>query len=262
MFQESVDNADDAYPNCNNADVFAGGKGTEEQPYEICSPPQLQMMESELDAHYILTSNINLEGFAFEPIGAAAVIGEEGGGFEGTFDGNGYLIKNLRYDGVDTDSDDTPTGFFRQIERFASLYDVHLVSPVISGNNIVGGIAGIAYGTIEGATIEHGDISGRSTVAGFVGHGEGGASFYDLRGSGNIYGYADGSMIGTSHDTAVAGLLGTFQRGDGTGELVDSISNFDVYRDPEGINVHGWTSAAGAIGYTPGLALVENCHAT
>ena len=68
-----------------------------------------------------------------------------------------------------------------------------------------------------------------------------------------------------STDTAVAGLIGTHQgRGLSTyaSELLDSVSSFDVYREPDGINVHGWTSTAGLIGYAPAMGLIDNCHAT
>ena len=70
---------------------FAGGSGTEEDPYQISSAEQLNEIRNNLDAKYILVNDIDLSIIdSWEPIGQG-----EYGSFKGTLDGQGYKIKNL-----------------------------------------------------------------------------------------------------------------------------------------------------------------------
>ena len=41
--------------------VFAGGAGTQENPYQIETPEQLDQIRNHLDRHFILTRDINLD---------------------------------------------------------------------------------------------------------------------------------------------------------------------------------------------------------
>ena len=71
------------------------GKGTNDDPYLISSKEDLIKMsslvnngDSYLNAHYKLTTNIDMAEIDFEPIGSTS-------GFSGVLDGNGYAISNL-----------------------------------------------------------------------------------------------------------------------------------------------------------------------
>ncbi len=98
----------------NVATAFAGGIGTEKDPYLIANADQLAYFNEVIstenetygDKHYKLTSNINIgPENIFYPIGyhkkgeGKNAAGEEwytyGGAFSGTFDGNGHVIKNI-----------------------------------------------------------------------------------------------------------------------------------------------------------------------
>ena len=73
-------------------------------PIEISSAEELQMINDNLSADYILTADINLEGFSWTPIGIFAPAGEseeeqeipdQSLAFTGSFDGAGHVISNL-----------------------------------------------------------------------------------------------------------------------------------------------------------------------
>ncbi|MBQ4317344.1 MAG: hypothetical protein IJC20_03755, partial [Clostridia bacterium] len=82
---------------------FAGGDGTEGNPYLIATKAQLNNVRNYLDAHFKMIADIEFDdsdfekngdfynnGAGFEPIGASAE-----SSFNGTFDGDGHVIKNL-----------------------------------------------------------------------------------------------------------------------------------------------------------------------
>ena len=48
---------------------FAGGSGTEDDPYQIATADQLNNVRNHLDKHFILTANIDLLGTNWDPIG-------------------------------------------------------------------------------------------------------------------------------------------------------------------------------------------------
>lgn len=79
--------------------MFAGGVGTEDNPYLIEDIEDLSAIRNNLGAYYRLISNINMniypynEGAGWDPID----------GFYGTLDGDGYIISNLYINRPDRD---------------------------------------------------------------------------------------------------------------------------------------------------------------
>ena len=50
---------------------FAGGSGTKEDPWQIASAEQLNLIRENLAGHYVLIADIDLSGYEnWEPIGA------------------------------------------------------------------------------------------------------------------------------------------------------------------------------------------------
>ena len=50
---------------------FAGGSGTAEDPWQVTTAEQLDLMHNDLTAHYILTEDIDLSGYeSWDPIGS------------------------------------------------------------------------------------------------------------------------------------------------------------------------------------------------
>ena len=84
---------------------FAGGSGTREDPWQIASAEQLQLIRENLAGHYVLVADIDLSGYEnWEPIGAFqslsdapedAEVPHPDYAFTGTFDGVGHTISNL-----------------------------------------------------------------------------------------------------------------------------------------------------------------------
>ena len=73
---------------------FAGGTGTYNDPFLIETPAQLDSVRNHLDAHFALTSDLDMAGVEFRPIGRNA----EGVGsvpFTGSLDGRDHIIRNL-----------------------------------------------------------------------------------------------------------------------------------------------------------------------
>lgn len=87
------------------ASSFAGGSGTAEDPWQIATAEQLDLIRSDLTAHYVLTEDIDLAGYenwvpigAFQPLSDApedAEVPHPEYAFTGTFDGAGHTISNL-----------------------------------------------------------------------------------------------------------------------------------------------------------------------
>lgn len=74
---------------------FAGGDGTETNPYQVATAEQLDAIRNNMTAHYIQTADINLAGMEWEPIGGKSLDEEEARIFTGSFDGGGYEIQNM-----------------------------------------------------------------------------------------------------------------------------------------------------------------------
>lgn len=82
---------------------FAGGSGTESDPYLIKTADQLNAIRFHLTKHYKLISNIDLSKWGqWLPIGddisykLGLIDKESQGMFTGTFDGNGHYVKGMR----------------------------------------------------------------------------------------------------------------------------------------------------------------------
>ena len=84
---------------------FAGGSGTKEDPWQIASAEQLNLIRENLAGHYVLIADIDLSGYEnWESIGAFqslsdapedAEVPHPDYAFTGTFDGAGHTISNL-----------------------------------------------------------------------------------------------------------------------------------------------------------------------
>ena len=83
------------------ATEYAGGDGSKDDPYQIATAAQLAYMARETNngtyynefKYFELTSNIDLKGFDWTPIGSLTY------NFAGVFDGGGNVITNLKVSG-------------------------------------------------------------------------------------------------------------------------------------------------------------------
>lgn len=76
--------------NTSNDNVFAGGDGTEANPYQVSTPKQLNAVRNDLSAHYIQINDIDMSDWGnWEPIGTKDNV------FCGSYNGNRYIISGI-----------------------------------------------------------------------------------------------------------------------------------------------------------------------
>lgn len=148
---------------------FAGGSGTEADPYQVATAEHLNNVRDYLNSYFIQTASIDLgvapwnvnEGW--EPIGTSE------NGFTGSYDGNGFFIGNLMINRPSSDY----VGLFGYLYN-AVLNNLEIENIfVLGGGWGVGGIAGrINYssivnshtsGSIEGSESSVGGLTGSSS---------------------------------------------------------------------------------------------------
>lgn len=85
----------------NSSAEFAGGSGTENNPYLISSKAQFLRIGENLGAYYRLTRSIDLGGIEINPFGYSMNSngGESIEEFTGVLDGNGYTVSNFTIKG-------------------------------------------------------------------------------------------------------------------------------------------------------------------
>lgn len=182
-----------------SAASFAGGSGTEADPYTIATLDQLKSFRDDVNngndysGKYIeLTKNINLGGSnknQWTPIGGF-------NRFHGTFDGDGHQITGL-YINHTTFEDGRYMGFFGS--SYGTIKNLEVSGEVI-GYSAVGGIAGGNSGTIENcrsnvSVTGSGGQTGASRIGGIVGQNSG-----YVRNC-----YNTGSVIGNSEFGSIVG---------------------------------------------------------
>jgi uncharacterized repeat protein (TIGR02543 family) len=151
------------------ATSFAGGDGTEENPYQISNSAELAYLAKIVNSqsaapeykYYILTDNINMGYNEWVPIG---LLGNANQYFYGSFDGNGYTISDLYM----TQPNEGNLGLFGYTKdsKISNLNITGAIENVSSGGKLtVGGIAGHAEKTeILKCNAMYFTISGISSV--------------------------------------------------------------------------------------------------
>lgn len=207
-------------------EFFDGGDGTVGNPYQISRLDQLQAMQDEPDAHYLLMGNINASstasGEGFTPVG------DNSTPFTGSLDGNGYTISNLSINRMA----ETNVGLFGVIDEGATIENVLLESASISGASQIGVLAGVNNGDII-RSYSTGSVNGTVDVGGLVGVNNGliqlsfstAATTATTNNVGGLVGtntatilsaYATGNVNG---NTNIGGLVGTNTL---TGEITET----------------------------------------
>ncbi len=176
------------------AEAFAGGSGTQEDPYQIASAQQLALIEAKMvaewselkndyaKAHYVLTADIALNDVSnFESWATAAPaynwlpIGTgDSYDFHGTLDGAGHTISGM-YINVNAQEGADEFGLFASL--FGTVKDLTIDKSYISvsgASTYVGSIAGSLWytGTIDSCTSKANFYTYNSTCGGIVGKAE------------------------------------------------------------------------------------------
>lgn len=209
---------------------FAGGDGTEENPYQVATVEQLDNVRNHLDKHFIQTEDIDLAEYLAEdgagynagagwlPIGNSA-------SFTGSYNGNNKTIRHLiveRY------------GYYTALfgQNAGTIENVSLLEVDIEGEIYVAGLIGLNNGgTVTNCSVTGSIESTRSDndsfAGGLIGYDEGGqisechssATVNAPRGGetlGGLIGWSAGSSITncyatgsvTGGDFNIGGLIG------------------------------------------------------
>ncbi len=154
---------------------------------EVSTVEQLVDVSKNLSGSYKLMADIDLAGVTWTPIGTSAT------SFKGIFNGNGYVIKNLKV------SERDYSGLFGYNQ--GRLMNVELADVVINSlqQNYVGSLAGYSSGLIINCSVTgHSSVKGGTYTGGLVGYVSG-----SIKQS-----YTECSVEGKWGSSAIGGLVG------------------------------------------------------
>ncbi len=261
----------DVWDGLSVSSTFTEGMGTSDSPYIISSAADLKFLSnsvvaemagtastSYLASHYKLERSIDWSNNGWTPIGNSTYR------FTGSFDGDGYIIKNINvtqttnnsglfgYVGTN-DSSFNPT----TTAYVSGIYNLTLKNITVSGaeaSNPMGGFAGaISHNAkIENCHLYDSNITGGNKVGGIVG---------------SIQGKVVGCSVWDSYITALD-VAGTGQAKGSVGGIVGFIWGF-YYADCSynlvvDSNINGYEGhTAGIIGLPwTSVQVADNCYAT
>jgi len=195
--------------------LVAGMAGCSPSPQhvEIQDWHDLDAIRNDLSGHHILMNDLdsNAAGYTelasptanlgkgWQPIGAPA------NPFTGTFDGQGYEIRDL-FANRPAERD---VGLFGAVGEAVVIKDISVVNADVTGQWYVGSLVGTHYGTVSNS-YSTGNVTGEKYVGGLVGGSAGTAS----------NSYSAGSVTGNDF---IGGLVGI-----NTGNVSDSYSTGSV----------------------------------
>lgn len=221
--------------------AFSGsGAGTSGNPFQITTCAQLNSINLDLAAYYVLANDIDCAGGGWSPIGMS------GGGFTGTLDGQNYKISHLDLSEIANTTNFA--GMFSAIKSSAVVKNLRVIDGKLNAGNNSGMVTGGLYDTasldnvyVQASVTCHGDNCG-----GLVGS-QHGASIINNSGAdvmvtnddistGGLVGwisdngtiqesFADGYISGTLY---VGGLIGAVNNGGGAAVLTNSYANVTV----------------------------------
>ena len=199
------------------------GAGTEESPYLVKTPEQLNAINYSLSTHYKLANDIDMTDEVYEVIGATTTRP-----FTGTFDGNNHKISNLKIE-----SENQYVGMFGYISG-GTIKNLLLENVNITGTSThIGGLAGSNYnGTITNVGVT-GEVTGTSNyVGGLLGYNSGtitnAYSTVAVSGGTSYVGGLVGQSTGTITNTYAVGKVtatGTSYVGGLTGYKAGTVNN-------------------------------------
>ena len=261
------------------AAAFAGGTGTESDPYQIADGAQLAYLASEVNkgqtyenSYFVLTADIDLGNHDWTPIGNsfsdALFGGSDYRAFAGNFDGKGHTISNVSIGSENAPLVSDVFGLFGATEgKISNLnldaVSIHGVAKIASGYvvGIAGGLVGSSAGSIENCHVTGlaMDMSAPSNVyaaaywvGGLVGALDGTQLINECSVSGSITEKAGKGSIG--------GLIGELGK---AAKITYSRSNVTVNVTADsrgGADVGGFIGKGN--GKTNAETVIRNCYAT
>lgn len=209
--------------------LFNEGEGTVDNPYRISSIGDLQQAGRHLNAHYVLTRDINAAGQEFIPIE---------GTFTGSLDGAGHTISNLSMT-----CPDGYNGIFTYMGQGAEVRDLSFVNATVrlDGSTSVGLLCGMA----QGATVDNVHVMGLNV--------SGTGDFGSLVGAASLSTKVTDCSVGSARIDLPASSVGGLVASARTGVMIDRCAFTGT--------VTGGAEVGGIVGTTAsGDEVVTDCH--
>ena len=155
-----------------DASIFAGGSGTEDDPYQIATADQILALSATVNdgsangypgQFFVLTSDIDLDGIAWQPIGHLDLADQSNMSvmFMGTFDGQGHTISNITFS-----SDDPVCGAGIIGMNLGEVKNLNAKNISINCTNDFSMAIGCVVGFNMGGSIHDVTLSGENSVSG------------------------------------------------------------------------------------------------
>ena len=189
--------------------------------------------EKHLDGNYVLEEDLDCDSVEnFEPIGFES-------SFSGTFDGNGYKIKNITID-MQSKQSNKKVALFSEMNSQGEILNLGIKNPNIKGGEETAGLVSYNSGIIQNCYLEGGVIKGSDYTGGLVATNWNGLilnSYSDTTVNGNDYvggfvAWNDGGIIEDSYSTGdVDGgeKVGGFVGKNDSGDIIKSYAEGDVF---------------------------------
>ena len=220
--------------------AYADGTGTESNPYQISTAEQLQAINNNVSAHYILTEDIDLKGVDFTPIGNA-----DSGAFTGSFDGNGHTISNLNvFSGK-------YAGLFGCNEGV--IQNVTLSEIYVYGTRYLGGVVAenTALGVVSDCVVQSGVLESDGGINSVHAGGICGTNSGELSGS-----FSNGASVTVSNDSADAYAGGILGYSTASLEMNAAVNTGNVSSSGS------YSHSGGLVGYGSGTITVTDSYNT
>ena len=262
----------------NCATSFAGGSGTESDPYLISTPQQLAYLavlinDSSTNSQYASLyyeqiADLNMSTYTWNAIGEFTAYNDYRA-FSGFYNGGGNTISGLRTESGST-SDYSYQGLFGYVRGASStsraeIHDVSIVNSDIQGYQNVGGIAGYAYYCDIYSCSNSGDIEATYYVGGIAGNAVTYSEIYNCHNTGTI----TSTIVSISYAGGIVGYGNTvyncYNEGNvnGSAQFVGGIVGYNsgsIYNCYNIGEVVGDTYVGGVLGR--GMGNVYNCYNT
>ncbi len=233
------------------ATEYAGGDGSEAEPYQILTPAQLAFLAEQANEsaantkgkYFELATDIDLGGIlAWTPIGTGTQP------FSGYFDGKGYTISNLYLTDAVSDS---YLGFFGVIDG-GTVKNLNFVDAKVQPSSVVGNIrTGGLVGTLKGASgLYNVSFDGDIVVSGgTINRWVGGLVGAIESGTAQVVGCSTAGILDCQFKAKAGGIIGSVFGGASL-NLLASYSTMDVIVKPGSFNTttSNWFQAGGLIG--------------
>ncbi|MDD4849969.1 MAG: GLUG motif-containing protein [Gemmiger sp.] len=156
---------------------FAGGTGTEADPYQIATAAQFAAFAASVNdgscqgygGQYLqLAADVDLAGTAWVPIGNMSDMETHSTMFLGTFDGAGHTVSNLTYQ---TEEPTVGAGLFGLSAGTIENLNVENVTVTVTDatSQAIGGVVGYNMGLVDAVNVSNAAITGNNCTGGLLG---------------------------------------------------------------------------------------------